>query len=63
MTFTNFQVRVPRVADVANRAIETISPTLDQRDQRVLKLILTILILTGGVIKTFLISNCSACGG
>ncbi len=57
MTFTNFQIRVPRVADVANRIIETdLTDLWIKGIKGVLSLlILTILIaLTGGVIKTFL---------
>ncbi len=57
MTFTNFQARVPRVADLAGRVIETDLTDLWMKGIKgVLSLlILTILIaLTGGVIKTFL---------
>lgn len=57
MTFTNLQVRVPRVADLAGRMIETDLTDLWMKGIKgVLSLlILTILIaLTGGVIKTFL---------
>ncbi|GAB1724553.1 MAG: conserved membrane hypothetical protein [Nitrospira sp.] len=57
MTFTNFPVRVPRVADVADRIIETDLTDLWMKGIKgVLSLlILTILLaLTGGVIKTFL---------
>ena len=57
MTFTSFLVRVPRVADIAGRAIETDLTDLWMKGIKgVLSLlILTILIaLTGGVIKTFL---------
>ena len=57
MTFTSFPVRVPRVADLAGRAIETDLTDLWMKGIKAVLslLILTILIaLTGGVIKTFL---------
>ncbi|MCW5799245.1 MAG: conserved membrane protein of unknown function [Nitrospira sp.] len=57
MTFTNFPMRVPRVADFAGRAIAMDLTDLWMKGIKgVLSLlILTILIaLTGGVIKTFL---------